>query len=52
MRPATLSTIFVLSAQAALADAGGHLHPHGGEVWLAVLGAAGGLAALVVWIRK
>ncbi|MCV2868698.1 hypothetical protein OEW28_08660 [Defluviimonas sp. WL0002] len=46
MRRAALTLISVLPASEALADPGGHVHPHGSEIWFAVLGAAAALGAV------
>ena len=51
MRSTSPVTVFFASASGVLADTGAHLHPHGSEVWFAVLGATAALF-LAGLIRK
>ncbi len=46
MRKTALTIILSLLAGEALANPGGHLHPHGSEIWFAFLGAAAALGAV------
>jgi len=45
MMKTSLSIALILTSGPALADVGGHLHPHGSEIWFAVLGAAAAVGA-------
>lgn len=52
-RLTTLAALGTLTAGPALAHGGAHVHPHGGEVWLALAFGAALLGGLVyVWGRK